>query len=265
MKKLSFTEKKIIKDFFNDNGYVLDFTNNSFYYFSIDSVGFSIQDKYKLSKGKSLEEFIENEHPDLVLKLVSDLLEYYFHLTSNNIYRNEENDQIANNIKRIVDKRKFSKCKINNSEIELTIDYFDSEYITKQIEIMTEMINKSPTVSIGKSKQLIESCYKYILDKQNIKYNNSDDLLNLQKKVFSHLNLSIKDNISAQNNQDVKMVLAGLSQIVKGINGLRNDKGDGHGKGQGYIELPERYARFVLNSTIALVNFVWETYEERNS
>lgn len=76
----------------------------------------------------------------------------------------------------------------------------------------------------------MESCFKHILDRENIEYSNSDNISTLQKEVFKLLNLDINNNISAKNNGDVKRVLSGLNQIVGGINNLRNDKGDGHGK-----------------------------------
>ena len=85
----------------------------------------------------------------------------------------------------------------------------------------------------------------------------------MQKKVFKFLNLDSNENISAKNNQDVKLVLSGLNQIIKGINSLRNDKGDGHGKGANFIELPPRYASVVVGSALTVVSFVWETYQDK--
>ena len=100
----------------------------------------------------------------------------------------------------------------------------------------------------------MESCFKHILDRENIEYNNSDNISTLQKKVFRLLNLDANHNISAKNNDDVKRVLSGLNQIVSGINNLRNDKGDGHGKGLAFTELPSRYATLVVNSSVTLIN-----------
>ncbi|WP_280842403.1 abortive infection family protein [Streptococcus cuniculi] len=85
----------------------------------------------------------------------------------------------------------------------------------------------------------------------------------LQKKVFKLLNLDTSHNISAKNNDDVKRVLSGLNQIIGGINNLRNDKGDGHGKRVAFKELPSRYDTLVVNSSITLINFIWNTYSER--
>ena len=54
-----------------------------------------------------------------------------------------------------------------------------------------------------------------------------------------------------------------MNQIIKGINSLRNDKGDGHGKGANFIELPPRYASVVVGSALTVVSFVWETYQDK--
>ena len=128
---------------------------------------------------------------------------------------------------------------------------------------MANMIQESPTDSIGKAKELLESCFKYILDMESIQYDSSDTISTLQKKVFQFLNLDAKQNVSAKNNDDVKQVLSGLNQVIKGINSLRNDKGDGHGKGITFRELPPRYASLVVNSSITIVNFIWDTYKKK--
>lgn len=150
-----------------------------------------------------------------------------------------------------------------NNVAESLSDYFDSDYIDKQMGIMNEMISRSPADAIGKAKELLESCFKHILDHEKIEYSNSNDIATLQKKVFKFLNLDSNENISAKNNQDVKLVLSGLNQIIKGINSLRNDKGDGHGKGANFIELPPRYASVVVGSALTVVSFVWETYQDK--
>ena len=85
----------------------------------------------------------------------------------------------------------------------------------------------------------------------------------MQKSVFVLLNLDAKENISAKNNEDVKRILSSFNQIIQGLNSLRNDNGDGHGKSEGFKELPERYALLAMNSALTLVHFVWDTYKNK--
>ena len=247
--ELNFQDKSFIKVFFNSDGYVLNFSNSTFAKFTFNSVGVNIQEKYGGSKGKALQAFIDNEPDELVLKLALDLLRYYEDLPDSYHEKTEE--------------RKSQALKLKERLSKSLSDYFDSDYIDKQMGIMNEMISRSPADAIGKAKELLESCFKHILDHEKIEYSNSNDIATLQKKVFKFLNLDSNENISAKNNQDVKLVLSGLNQIIKGINNLRNDKGDGHGKGANFIELPPRYASVVVGSALTVVSFVWETYQDK--
>ena len=192
-----------------------------------------------------------------------DLLGYYEDLPDSYCGKTKERNSQALKLKERLSKYEVSQMAYLNNVAESLSDYFDSDYIDKQMGIMNEMISRSPADAIGKAKELLESCFKHILDHEKIKYSNSDDISTLQKKVFKFLNLDSNENISAKNNQDVKLVLSGLNQIIKGINSLRNDKGDGHGKGANFIELPPRYASVVVGSALTVVSFVWETYQDR--
>ena len=59
MAKITFHDKNIIKKFFNEGGYVLDFSNRTFDEFTYHSVGVKVQEKYGSSKGKSFEAYID--------------------------------------------------------------------------------------------------------------------------------------------------------------------------------------------------------------
>ena len=166
-------------------------------------------------------------------------------------------------MKERLSKYEISQISYLNNTAESLSNYFDSSYIDKQMVIMNEMIARSPADAIGKAKELLESCFKHILDHEKIEYSNANDIAILQKKVFKFLNLDANENISAKNNKDVKLVLSGLNQIIKGINNLRNDKGDGHGKGTNFTELPSRYALVVVDSALTVVSFVWKTYQDK--
>lgn len=261
--KIDFQDKTFIKVFFNQNGYILNFSNSTFSNFTFQSVGIDIQGKYQLSKGKSFEAFVDEGPDDLILKLSLDLLQYYENLSDLSLEKSDERNAQAEKLK----KRLLSYQDITTGYFSETTEnlsfYFDNSYIDKQISIMLSMIKESPSDSIGKAKELLESCFKHILDHENIDYSNSDNISTLQKKVFKLLNLDVSHNISAKNNDDVKRILSGLNQVVGGINNLRNDKGAGHGKGIDFRELPSRYAILVVNSSMTLVNFVWSTYSEK--
>lgn len=48
------TEKYLLKTFFNEGGYVLNFSDSTFDEFTYDSIGIAIKSHYKQSKAKSL-------------------------------------------------------------------------------------------------------------------------------------------------------------------------------------------------------------------
>lgn len=64
---------------FNEDGYVLDFSDDDFSKFSLSSIGLDIKKKYGLSKGKSLNSFFSDNTIDIKdkMKLLKDLLDYY--------------------------------------------------------------------------------------------------------------------------------------------------------------------------------------------
>lgn len=257
----------LFENFFDRSGYVFDFPNERFQYFTTKSVNINIQEKYQLSKGKSLVRFINDEEDiSLVVTLLSDLLDYYNGLSKSNRCRTDEMDDLAKKVGSVLAKYKSkidndSKLYLENS-YEKIREYFDQGYSDEIIKVIKSEVYRQPTFAIGKSKELLEACFKHILDDEGIEYSNATDIGQLQRMVFKHLDLDAKDNLYAQDNQNVKQVLTGLNQIVKGINGLRNERGDGHGKGRGYQSLPPRYAALVASSTFAIVSFVLDTYKK---
>lgn len=143
---------------------------------------------------------------------------------------------------------------------------FDSIYINQQRELIENTFENKPYVSIGKSKEFIESALKYILVNEDVSFNNSDDLLKLNKKVTKLLKIDVNNNPEATENiKGVKQIFSGLTSIVQGMCELRNQNGDGHGHHPNYFPLPPRYARLAGDASITYVAFLKETYEEKNN
>ena len=76
--ELSRLDLTYISNAFNQEGYVYDFSNDSFSKFTEESIGECIQEKYHLSKGKSLELFFADKNVDIAkkIKMLKDLIEY---------------------------------------------------------------------------------------------------------------------------------------------------------------------------------------------
>lgn len=140
---------------------------------------------------------------------------------------------------------------------------FNSEYIQKQIDLMTSLISTAPDSAIGKAKELLESCAKTILDERGIEYKHDIDFTQLLKRANESIGLDAKSHKGPSKppeTQIVAKVLGGLSAIADGMDGLRNYYGDGHGKAKDFKSLPERYARFAVGVSVAAVQFMWDTY-----
>ncbi|MDK4408372.1 abortive infection family protein [Enterococcus faecalis] len=257
-------DRSLVKKVLNNGGYVLDFSNREFDDFTYNSVGIRIQEKYNCSKGRALEQFLDEAEEEKIVRLVLDLINYYKYILVNKVYKSEDKDKQMDYLENVfVEYKKIieetSSYQLNHKKYLL--DKFNSRYLEKQIEFIERSIENSPADAIGKTKELLESCFKYILDDLNIKYSNKDTIQDLRKLVFVELNIDSKENLSAQTNKEIKKILSSLTQIVDGINSLRNEKGVGHGKGKRFKELPTRYAYLVANSASTLVRFVWDTYE----
>lgn len=77
MLELSIREREIIKRFFVTDGYVFNFSTPRFDSFTYHSIGVKLCERYKLSKGKSFCNFIDESNTKIIIMLVSDLLDYY--------------------------------------------------------------------------------------------------------------------------------------------------------------------------------------------
>ena len=66
---MTIREKGLFLSLFNRRGYVLNFTTNDFDVFTMRSVGISLCETYKESKGKSLTRFVKEEDDVRVTKL----------------------------------------------------------------------------------------------------------------------------------------------------------------------------------------------------
>jgi hypothetical protein len=148
-------------------------------------------------------------------------------------------------------------------EITMVKEKFDTQYITSQIELMDSNIETHPYDSIGKAKELIESCCIEILTaigEDITKY--KDDMTKLATHTLEALNLRASNvDETKKGANEIKKILGGLNQIAVGIAELRNSYGSGHGKDKNFTGLTPRHARFAVGSAANLVNFLWETYE----
>lgn len=266
---LSKIERGVFVDLFNRNGYVLDFTTAGFDSFTLASVGVALCEQYKQSKGKSLISFVQNGDDALVDRLLLDLLVYYEarYLAKDSEIPDGEKSYLL----------KYKKCKEyaeresrQESHLSAAVQYvgehFSSEYLKQQIESIVALRVENPTDAIGKSKELIESCCKTILEEMGIPIEKSWDAPTLVKKTMEVLNIDANGvDPNGPEGKLVKQILGNLKGVAIGVIEFRNAYGSGHGKSDSFVALPARHAKLAVGSSITFVEYLWETHEWRKS
>ena len=183
--KIDYIDRKNLMDFFNNGGFVFDFSTPNFNDFTAESIGIALCEKYGISKGKSLEAYVKEAPTEKVIKLLSDLMDYYeqsdfkddpYHTTTLEKYPKA---------KLVLDKLKG--LHVATMETEELKEKFDSAYINAQIDLMVKMQDENPTEAIGKAKEFIESCCKTILEKEGVKVDKNWDIMKLVDETLSPL------------------------------------------------------------------------------
>lgn len=258
---------------FNRNGYVLDFSTSDFDIFTTESIGVALCNKYKMSKGKSLESFVNEASDEDVIKLLKDLLDYYeekyekeFTQEANEeTYEyfgyNAEYARLHKKCRTYIDKILNISTPLIANAVDLQVK-FSSEYLTKQINLMMTMQNENPTDAIGKAKELIESCCKTILDNKGVAWDKNWDISKLTGETLKLLSLTPK-NIPDSDpvSENIKAVLGNLRGITTKLAEIRNPYGSGHGKSASFKGLETRHAKLAVGCSITFVTFLWDTYE----
>ena len=251
MAKITNIEKGAFLSLFNRAGYVLNFSTDSFDVFTQNSIGLALCNHYGLSKGKSLTAYVNEASESEVIKLLSDLLEYYEVYYQSEI--NDDEDSYWDSSRKEY-KAHYKKCRAVMDRIKLNLtpftdagetlkEKFSSEYVSTQIDIMLKMQNENSTEAIGKSKEFIESCCKTILEESQATIDKDWNVSQLVKATMKLLEIST-DNVdeSTSESRTVKAILGNLHGVAGNIAELRNAYGSGHGKSASYKGLTVRHA-----------------------
>lgn len=211
MARLSNIERKIFEKLFHmDSGYVLDFSNNTFYDFIKNSVNINIfDDKYldcdysSGSKANRLRCFWDKEPNEIVYKLLKELLLYYEHIygvedpellqkAKQMIEVPNSAEELLNN--NLTDEEKFLKQEFEDLDISsLGLEDLISEIINSRInEIKICLGSEAPLASIFMIGSTLEGILLGIAFSNQNKYNraNSAPKYNRQVKNFDKWSLN---------------------------------------------------------------------------
>lgn len=260
---LRWRERQPFVRLLNRGGYVLQFTNETFAAFTKEIVGFSIQDKYQLSKGKSLEKYLEEAPRSGSIRLLEALIDEWESLDSPfgvDMEEIELGKLCRNKLRELKDKLRGAG--INDEAI--TASGFTSDYIEKQRSALYENIGENPTLAIGQAKEFVESCCITILKESAKEVSKQTDFPALFRKTLDQLGLHPKKvDPSVPEEATVSRMLANLAEVSNGLAQLRNSYGTGHGKSRDYRGLSEHHARLAVGTAIILVDYLWSSYQLR--
>lgn len=270
---LAFTnfDRQLLDSFFNLDGYVMDFSSEKFDKFTNESIGIPIITKYGMSKAKSLKQFFVESDDNLAKKLLSDLLEYYC------IFFSVE-EKNADNVKRMrkyYAKVSFILKRHGNSVTDAVVDMskirieskFNTEFVRYRLQELEKQMKNDSAGSIGTSKDLLESVMKMMLDSEHVSYTTvagkTDNIPALWKKVQRTFKLDPKEMQNTKVGNNARKILSSISQIILGMDELRNSFGTGHGRNSEFNQLPIRYGNLTASLTISLIVFLTETMKAR--
>lgn len=143
-------------------------------------------------------------------------------------------------------------------------DALDAAWMHREIERLENAVDRDPALAIGTAKELVESCCKSVLTKRGVAYTTNADLPALTKLVAKELRL-VPDNITdaARGAETIRLILRNLSALTQYLAELRGLYGSGHGRDGQHRGLQPRHARLAVGSAVAFIDFVTETYRER--
>lgn len=145
-------------------------------------------------------------------------------------------------------------------------DALNAGWMAKEIERLENAVERDPALAIGTAKELVETCCKSILTKRSVSFTKSDDLGDLTKKLTKELQL-VPDGISdaTKGAENIRLILRNLTQLTSNLAQLRGLYGTGHGRDGQHRGLQPRHARLAVASAVAFIDFVSETFRQRES
>ena len=118
-----------------------------------------------------------------------------------------------------------------------------------------------PEGAITSAKTLLETVCKHIIeDGEGQKYGDNADLPNLYRLVAEQLTLA-----PSQHTEPVfKRIFGNCESVVGNLANLRNELGDSHGQGRGFVRPKARHAELAVNLAGTIAMFLISTWSERN-
>lgn len=259
MSDLSSIEKlKLEKLFEMGSGYVLDFSNRTFYEFIIENTKIDIYDsKYDYasgSKANRLRAFWAKEPNHIVSKLILDLLEFWKTQKLTKYIEIKQAEQAL-----------FDEChsiaeRLKQGSIIENIDAIQSYSDDKDFSVLAKSIresigNNEPEVALDRLHTFVVKYTRSLCDKHGISYDRKKPLHSLFGEYVKYLR---------QNNliesQMTERILKSSIGILESFNDVRNNKSLAHDN----PILNYHESILIFNNVSSAIKFI-EAIEKRNS
>ena len=151
-------------------------------------------------------------------------------------------------------------------DIHDVITTVNAPELARQLARLRDAVDEDAGLAIGTAKEMLETTCKTILEDQGISFDAGWDLPELLKVTRRELKL-LPDDIpeAVRGAETVKRLLSSLGQIGHGLAELRNLYGSGHGRSARAKGLSARHARLAVGAVATLVQFLFDTHQERKS
>jgi hypothetical protein len=149
--------------------------------------------------------------------------------------------------------------------LQKTALILSSTWMYQEIQRIEASINTDPALAIGTAKELVDTCCKHIADRLSLPLPKKPDTPDLVRAVLEGLKLLPEDISDAAKGVDsIRKMLRALTTLMQGLVEVRNIYGTGHGKSSKHKGPQPRHARLAVASAATFVEFIVETYRDRD-
>jgi len=253
--KIDLVDKGVLSSFFNDGGYVLDFTTEKFDQFTSQSSGIALCAYYRQSKGKSLAAFTTYGEIAKVVKLYDDLIRYYeFNFAAqfqDDLSRTKQLEQL----KAILNKYRGDGVSLSSVPAIKNVTY---AYIREMSErAQKDIENGDYDSALTKSRTLLEEVFCHVIEKRGEQTEKSGEIRNKYNQVKRLYNM----HQDAETDHRINGLLSGLEKILTAIAEMRNGSSDAHGVGSRRIKIKSYHARLFVNAAQTMADFILSVSE----
>jgi Abortive infection C-terminus len=133
--------------------------------------------------------------------------------------------------------------------------------VQKEFTRALDHVEKDPETGLTAACSILEALFKTYIEDEGLDLPADQSLLPLYKIVRNHLHL----DPSAIEDNDIKMILAGLISLVQGIGALRTHASSAHGKGRKRYQIAPRHAGLAIHGAHTVCVFILETWDDRKA